>query len=188
MFRSLFGRPNPTRTWPPHTGQLLTCDLDAGSLNGGALGQRLDCVSFLGPDEDRQSSRTGEFYCHYYSLGLCVECHGPEYVLTGYEIVFRDPEEQKYQPFQGRIIRNGDTLELAATTLDTCADVLGEYFWLDHDDDESIIFYEFTGREWQLVFDKASLLKRLIVTSQPLLADEEQREAYNVTRSWPPGS
>ena len=184
MFKLLFGKSNPTRTWRPYSGQPLAFDLDAGSLNDVELGQPLECVSFLGPDEDRKSFRNGEF-C-YYSLGLCLECHGSEYTIEGYHIVFRDPEEPRYRPFSGRVMLNGHPISLAAITLDECADVFGDYFWLDRDEDESIVFYEFTGREWQLEFDDTSSLKRLVVTNRPVMADEAARKAYNVTTPWPP--
>jgi len=184
MFKFLFGKSSPTRTWRPYSGQPLILDLDTGSLNGNKLGQRLEDLSFLGPDENRDSFRYGEF-C-YYSLGLCVQCYGSEYTIESYGIVFRDPEEQKYQPFGGRVVYDGRTIDLASVTLDQCADVFGEYFWLDSDEEESIVFYEFTDYEWQIEFDANSSFKRFLVTNRPLLADEEQRKAYHVTKPWPP--
>ncbi len=184
MFKFLFGNTSPTRAWQPYSGQLLTFDLDAGALNGVELGSRLECLSVLGPDEDRKLAQCGEF-C-YYSLGLCVDCDGVDNVIQAYEIVFRDPDEPKFRCFAGRVIRHGQTFDLAAMTLDQCAEALGEYFWKDCDEDESIVFYEFPGREWQLEFDTASSLQRITITSRPLLADEAQRKAYHVMKGWPP--
>lgn len=109
MFKYLFGRSNPTHAWRPRPPQSLTFDLDKCSLNGNALGQPLESLSFLGRDEGRTSLGNDEF-CHcYYSLGLCVECLGTELTIASYHIVFRDPEEQKYRPFSGCVIR-GKTL------------------------------------------------------------------------------
>ena len=91
MFSFLFGPSNPTRKWQAQSGEPLTFDLDTGSLDDAELGQRLERLSFLGPDEDRTSFRDGEF-C-YYSLGLCVRCHGSEHTITDYRLVFGDPED-----------------------------------------------------------------------------------------------
>lgn len=182
MFNFLgFGKSNPTHSWPPRGEQSLTFDLDAGSLNHCELGQPLESLSFLGPDEGRLF-RSG-FFC-YYSLGIGVDCDFREYMIDTYQIVLRDPDEPKYQSFQGCVIGNGHTVDLSTLTLDKCEQELGEYFWLDQDEEESIVFYEFPGLEWELEFDATGFLNRLILTNDPLLADEKQRKAYNISKPW----
>ena len=184
MFKFLFGKSNPTRNWPPNGDAVLTLDLDAASLNGIEVGEPLEQLSFLGPDEDRSSFKSGEF--RYYSQGLCVECMGSDDEITAYHILFHDQDETQYQRFRGSLTRAGQPLDLAPLTVGRCAQALGDYYWIDEDEDESIVFYEFPEREWQLEFDLDGALKRLIVTNRPVMADAFQRESYEVTKPWPP--
>jgi hypothetical protein len=179
-----FGTRNPTRKWPPYAGQPLTLDLDAGSLNGVRHGLTLDRLSFLGPDEGEASVDVGEY--PFYSLGLCVEGCAVKNMVTGYQVVFHDPDAGENRAFAGRVIARGRAIDLASMTFDDFAEEFGECYWFDRDDFENILFYEFPGSEWQIEFDLGSRLKGLTVTCEPLLADAEQRKAYHVTRPWPP--
>ena len=184
MFHLLFGPKDPTRAWQPGFGQSLTFDLNAGSINNIGFGQRLEALSFLGPAEDRRSFRHGEFCWH--SLGVCIECDGDDHAITGFHIVFRDPDKEKYQSFTGRILSDGHAIDLSELTPPEFTEQFGECFWLDRDENESIMFYEFTDCEWQVEFDHASSLKRLFMTTRPLMAEDEVRETFDVTRAWPP--
>ncbi len=186
MFEFLFGKPNPTREWRPNLARPLTFDLDAGALNGVALGESLERLSFLGPDEGGTSFRDGNF-C-YYSLGLCVNCDVSDNKITSFNVIVSDPIEPQYQPFSGRVVRKGQTIDLAALTPENCVEEFGEYYWLDRDEEESIVFYEFAGCEWQIEFNHSSLFMSLFVTDDPLMADGEQREACKVTNPWPPAT
>ncbi|MHC5056772.1 MAG: hypothetical protein ACYTKD_18970 [Planctomycetota bacterium] len=62
----------------------------------------------------------------------------------------------------------------------------GAPFHRHGDEDETILFYEFGEIEWQVEFSTRDRLKAVGVVSPPLLAKEEQRKAYGVTREWPP--
>ena len=184
MLEFIFGPKNPTLAWQRLAGLALTFDLSKPALNGVELGRAAENLSWLGRDEDRTAFRAGEL-C-YYSLGLCVECYEDVYTVTGFEIVFRDPEEQKYQSFAGTVLFHGRPVNLSALTEDKFVALFGQYFWRDVDEQESILFFEFADVEWQVEFDRASVLKRVTVTSLPLMADPEQRNAYGVTSAWPP--
>ena len=100
--------------------------------------------------------------------------------------IYRDPDDKKFIPFVGSVQSNSDEIALSYLTESTFIDRFGDCYWRDQDDKESILFYEFPNREWQVEFDTQSLLKRIIVTSNPLMARKDQREAYGVTRPWPP--
>lgn len=184
MFKFLFGKSNPTHQFPPANVESLTVDLNAGALNDCKLGQRLESLAFLGPDEDKRSYQDHEF--RYYSAGLCIECEGAEFHIRAYHIVLRDPQERRFKSFNGHVTYNGGRVDLPAITPDNCTEVLGDYYWMDRDEDESLVFYEFDGQEWQLEFDDRGSLQRLIMTDRPLLANQEQRRNYNVTKPWPP--
>jgi len=70
MFEILFGPKNPTKDWQRALDSRLTFDLDCAKLNGVGFGDRLDRLAFLGPVEDRDGLRAGEY--RYFSLGLSV--------------------------------------------------------------------------------------------------------------------
>jgi hypothetical protein len=184
MFKWLLGTHNLTRDWPPYRGRSLTFDLTTGQLGEAHIGQGLEAASFLGPDEDAKAARNGEL-C-YYSLGLCVGFSGPNPVIHDVSLVFRDPQDKRFRPFTGQIVYSGQKVGLRTFTPDQCTDLFGECFWVDEDGVEIIMFYEFDGREWQFEFDLNRSLNRLLVTDRPLMADQRQRESYNVTRPWPP--
>jgi len=65
-------------------------------------------------------------------------------------------------------------------------DVFGQPYWIDRDDMETILFYEFNDVEWQLELSQTGSLQAVIVTASPLLAKEDQRKAYGVSKPWPP--
>jgi len=56
MFEFLFGPKNPTKDWRRASGLRLVFDLEWGRLNGVALGDLLDRLSFLGPIENGKCS------------------------------------------------------------------------------------------------------------------------------------
>ncbi len=185
MLEFLLGRRNPTRTWQAGLSQPLAFDLDAATLHGVRLGEPLDRLSLLGPDENLGTHRSGELV--YFSAGLTVSFSLSTRCITAYRIVLRDPSEPRFRPFSGPVFAGaGCRLDLHALDQKGFVDSLGPYYWRDSDEDESILFYEFTGLEWQVEFGPHLRFNSLIVTSEPLLADEQQRRAYRVTRPWPP--
>jgi hypothetical protein len=186
MLDFLFGPPNPTRSWPVVGEREITFDLDNASINGVRLGEPLDRARFLGPDEDRRAFRGGELL--YFSKGLAVSFSLRSQALVAYRIVQSDPLEPRFQPFRGTVLSHGRPERLAALSPERFVNEYGDCYWRDRDEehDESILFFEFVGLEWQVEFDLESRFKCITVTSEPIMAVEEQRLAYGVTELWPP--
>jgi len=180
---SFFGPPNPTRRWLASTDD-LTFDLDGPTLNGVRLGAPLDRLSFLGPDEGRSGFRDGEL--RYRSRGLSVRFSLRTRTVVEYRIAHHDPLDAEFQSFRGQVVGNGRRLHLAAVSVESFVQDCGDCWWRDCDDDETILFYEFTGLEWQVEFSPAGRLRCITVTTDPIMHDEEQRLAYGVTAPWPP--
>ena len=179
----MFGKKNPSAKWE-RTAAKLTVDWDNRTLNDVALGEPLDSVSFLGPDEDPHTFRQGEL--SYYSQGLVVEFDDKSKATTAYHLVLEDPDNVEFTPYSQSVIRDGRSFSLPLVTRKNLVQELGEPFWVDEDDDEAIAFYEFPGAEWQLEFDADNgSLKRLIITKDPIMAKDAQRESYNVTKPYP---
>jgi len=63
---------------------------------------------------------------------------------------------------------------------------LGAPYWIDRDDEEQILFFEFGSHEIQIEQTLDGRNKRMILTTLPLMANEEQRQAYGVDKPWPP--
>jgi hypothetical protein len=182
MLEFLLGRRDATRDWQQASTHPLRFALDAAQLNSARLGGALEEASFLGPAEDRRAARHG-VYC-YYSRGVCLSCGQGETIST-LELVFED-EEGKYRPYEGVITFRGAEASLGGISADDFQRQFGECYWRDAEDEETILFHEMPSREWQVEFNEQRKLKRLIVTSDPIMSDAEQRAAYGVTRPWPP--
>jgi hypothetical protein len=184
LFDFLFRSKNPTRDWVRPPGLRLTFDLDSSTLNGVGFGEPLASVSFLGPAEDRRNLHYGEY--GYYSLGLVVESHNEQNTLDSFDLVNKDPNFPRYESFGGDCLFRGSSLKLSRLTQAFLHEQLGQPFSKDEDDDEVILFYEFPNLEWQVEFAPDGTLNRIVITNRILLADEEQRAAYGVTKPWPP--
>ena len=178
------GPKNPTMDWQRAADLRLTFDLEGSTLNGVGFGEPLNRLSFLGPLEDRSGLTLGEY--RFFSLGLSVDCYNEQDTIDCFEIVQKDQDMPEFQPFAGVCRCKGENLDLGQLTEESFVGTFGPPFWKDVDDEEIILFYEFPGREWQVEFALDETLNRILVTSKPLMADERQREAYGVNKSWPP--
>jgi hypothetical protein len=183
MLEFLFGQQSPTRGWPPCRQSRLQFQLDDASLNDVKLGESLNRLSFLGPDEDRKTLRNNEL--SYYTKGLQIRFSDAHRIIE-FRVVQFDPWEPRFRAFDGEVVAGGRTLNLAGMSEARFIEAFGEAFWFDRDEDETILFYEFVGLEWQVEFDQASRFKCITTTNEPVMADEEQRIAYGVTELWPP--
>jgi hypothetical protein len=175
--QSLFGQPNPTRRWQFDPSVPLVLDLDQHTLSGVGIGAPLERLSFLGKGIARGS-------IDFPALGLAVsEADGRIHELIVY---FGHPAEPDGGKFAGIVRHRGQTLELSAAATEPWLRArLGEPYWRDEDSQEAILFYEHGRHEWQVEFADDGRLKCLVIC-QPLLADEEQRRAFGVTKAWPP--
>ena len=155
--------PDPTKDWRRLPDLDLTFDLDRAELNGVRLGERLDRLSFLGPAEDRALAREGEL-C-YHSLGLCVELEDD--MITNYRIIWRDPYEEKYEPFPGSVEYHSNRIALEDLTEATAIGEFGEPSSRDDEDEEEVVlFYEFSELKWDIEFDTESRFNCLMVMDE----------------------
>jgi len=182
MFEFLLGRGDPTRGWPAASGQPLTFDLDSCRLNTASLGGAVNEASFLGPAEDRQEAKDG--YLCYYSQGVCVVIDKDAKIT--YIWIFYEDEEEIFRPFSGTVTYRGAPVRLSGLSIEGFLRQFGECYWRDSDEDETILFYELGEREWQIEFNERGLLKRVLATCEPIMAEAEQRAAYGVTTPWSP--
>ncbi len=179
MLDFLFRRGNPTNGWQPASNLALTVSLDTPSLNGISLGSRFDHLSFLGRNDTSQFGTL----C-YFDLGIGVD-HADDGTFLGYMVVFRD-EDNAFQSYRGELLWKQENLDINQLTRDELPNVFGDWYWMDTDDDESIAFYEYPEHEMQIELTPSGSVKRFVVTKNPLLADPEQRQSYNVGKPWPP--
>jgi hypothetical protein len=63
----------------------------------------------------------------------------------------------------------------------------GPPVWTDRSDRETILLYEYQQEEVEVRFEfwNSRTLSHLTLTRNGVLSKEEQRVAYEVTRSWP---
>lgn len=94
--------------------------------------------------------------------------------------------------FRGTFLYRGARVPLSplTTTPDQIQRHFGTPYWIDSDDDEIILFYEFDdGRvELQFEFPGKKRLRYITLMRDGVLSIEAQRKAYRVTRPWPPGA
>ena len=176
-WRTILTWRNPTRDWRADPSRPLILDLDNHRLSGVGIGDPAIGLSFLGPAAE-------------WSFPFVFPNHG--LAILGFETIeelnfyFDDPAEPNKGCFRGESQFRGNAITL--TPFVTERDVLalfGEPYWRDADSDETILFYEFPGREWHVEFGANGRLKCLVV-GLPILADCAQRQAYGVTKVWPP--
>jgi len=89
--------------------------------------------------------------------------------------------------FAGDILADGRTIEVGANSREAdIASLFGPPYWRDDDDDEVILFYEDGRVELQFEFPEKLTLGFITMSITPIMANAKQREAYGVSRSWPP--
>lgn len=187
LWQILSGWRNPTRHWHADPAWALSLDLDEHRLCGVGIGEPMESLAFLGP----AASWSYEWEFPHHGITLLEDDHG----LAEFAVYFvRQPAftrtSRQFRPFLGSIAYRGTSLELSAEHDEArVLSLFGEPYWRDADEEETILFYEFDTRagerEWQIEFDAAGRLRCLSI-GKPLLADPEQRAAYQVTKPWPP--
>lgn len=177
-----FAPPDPARGWVRRADLRLACVLDDPSFCGVRLGDPADALSRFGAPENNRPGRDGLY----------------DYPSSGFEIdttdgrvdcfLFRWDAMDAAKHFRGTFHWNGSPVHLGASTGEgEVKSAFGAPYWIDDDMGERLFFYEFRRGtlEWQVEFVRGRLSVLSIVTP-PLLADRDQREAYKVTRPWPP--
>jgi len=168
---SLFRRGNPTNSWTRSTGLKLSTDLTKPSLNGITVGSQVDRLSFLG-----RSTSKPKTPLDFEDLGLSID-YEKDGSFSGFQLIFAKADAE----YAGEILVEGSPTELSELEAN-----LGEPYWVDNDEDETIVFYEFPKHEIQIEKSLANEIERVIVTNRPVLAKAEQRAHYGVNKPWPP--
>ena len=177
VWRTITNWSNPTRSSREDLTKSLVLDLDTHQFCGVRIGESTQPLSFLGPASRWSGS------LEYPQRGLMIR---DEFSLGKMCFFFGHAAEPRGGTYCGDIRYRGTLLPLSSSITEGDAITLfGQPYWRDADHDETILFYEFSGCEWQVEFATDGRLKCLWIGT-PLLADSQQREAYGVTRSWPP--
>lgn len=183
IFDLLRRRPGLTDNWREDRGVLLLVDLDRFELNGVGLGSPIEPLSFLGPADTP--------FIEYARKGLRLDVEDGR--LAGLTIALRrrvylgpSPSDDVF-PFAGTLrIAGLDRAPLELRGERDFTDPWGAPFCRDADEDETLMFFEFEGREIQVELSVEGVPQILVVSPEPLMADPGQREAYGVDVAWPP--
>jgi hypothetical protein len=179
LFDFLLDWRNPTRKWSADPSVPIVLDLDRHRLSDIGIGDRYERFAFLG------RGRWGGATIAYPERGihLWTDANG---LVSGFSLFFGHPDEPREGQFSGTVRFQGDKLNLdCGRSEHEIQDRFGEPYWRDLDDNEVILFYEFAACEWQIEFGTDGRLKCWIICGDPLMADNEQRRFYGVTKPWP---
>jgi hypothetical protein len=182
--------PDSSAAWPAAPNLEVVFDTATQRLCGVSLGSDIHSAARFGPPENRHPTRDLAYDYYQRGLSLCTEDGAiVEFLLVFLQgWGFSHGTKPPFAPFTGTIERNGESLPITPrTTLDEFVALFGEPWWRDDDEDETILFYEFRPNvEWQVEFNPQQTLAAWTITSAPLMAGEDQRRAYHVTKPWPP--
>lgn len=181
LFDRGFIKRNPTFEWVPDPHLVLEFDFDAHALCGVRLGDPMEKLRRLGMAEDHKFAI--ENVLRYFSKGL--EIGVEDHCVSDFLLMWDDAS---FEPFGGICRHGGREFSLdSQTTQEAWIQCFGEPYWQDRDRDEILLFYEFPNAdlEWQVSFSLEQTLIEMLVC-RPLLADEEERLAFKVTKPWPP--
>ncbi len=173
--------------WRTEPGQTtdFDFDFDTHALCGIKPGDPISLLWKLGPPDDKAEEANGNF--NYYSKGVQVSAE--EGKIVSFVLFWNDNRQKRFLPFNSPCHFHGQTLTLAPSTDEAALkSIFGEPYWRDEDADEIILFYEFGDIEWQVEIDRREGLTAIVIATPPLLAEEAQRQAYQVTKPWPPPS
>jgi hypothetical protein len=159
-----------SRPAPP---QVLALSVDLGTFKCGEtiLGSRPSFVEPYAKSFDRNN------VAYFAGIELGTEREALNYAF----ITLRD--------FKGTFSKNGSLLPLSThTTPEEIISQFGAPYWTDTMDEEMILFYEFqNGRiELQFEFPDRRQLEFITLMQDGILSKPDQREAYKLTREWPP--
>jgi hypothetical protein len=181
LLDSLLNRSNSTRAWVADPAVSLVLDLDTNRLSGVGIGDRFDKLSFLGPGKGKRSAPIT-----FVEKGLQIDIDANE-LVESFAFYFGHAQEAEFGRFQGVVQYRRTPVPLdSSVNEETIRNLLGEPYWRDQDEEETILFYEPAGGEWQIEFESDDRLKCLRIVNPPMMSDAQQRTAYGVTKPWPP--
>lgn len=91
--------------------------------------------------------------------------------------------------FKGSFLRSGEPVRIGRdTTGSDISRIFGEPYWTDRSDGEVIMFYECKAGtlELQFEFSDGKTLSSITLSRNGVLSEVDQRNAYGVTKPWPP--
>ena len=156
-------------------------DFDHNVLAGLKLRDPASLLWRLGPPEDARQAAQGA-YC-FFSRGFEVDVRQGR--VNTFVLVWQG--DDRFQPFAGQCRFGGAEIKLAGGVSEAEIErIFGAPFWRDEDTDEVLLFYEKGAVEWQVEINRQTGLSAMVITALPLLADAAQRQAYHVSKPWPP--
>ena len=174
MLDWLLRRGNPTNKWSRSTDLNLTVELRQPSINKVPAGSSIADLAFLGRSASNEVSPLD-----YNDLGISIDFE-EDGSFSGFQVILDDPS-QNFESYDGKLTFDG--IEIDATVVQ---EHLGEPFWVDREDDETILFFEYSKHEIQVEQSPEGRNKCLVITLQPLMADPGNRNDYGVDKPWPP--
>ncbi|HUG68225.1 MAG TPA: hypothetical protein VMM76_10765 [Pirellulaceae bacterium] len=151
----------------------VTVDLSSFSVAGSKIGKPVTSDSPIG----RELANSGVYAPRGKGLELGTNGDSLEYAF----ITLAD--------FNGTFLANGRSLELnTATSEGDIREQFGDPYWVDRQDGEVILFYEYHGgdMEVQFEFPDGASLGYVTISRAGVLSDPEQRNRYGVDKPWPP--
>jgi hypothetical protein len=181
---SIFSKPDPTSEWVADAGMTADLDLDRHAVCGVALWDAAERLSVLGPPDNPRPTKFERY--RYRPLGVTFD--SSEGCIDAFTLVFdADAPAIETEAFRGTVRYKGEPITMTSQTRE--ADLVahfGEPYWRDVDDDETVLYYEWAGVEWQFELPLGDRLAVLIVSTRLTLADPEKRAALGIDKPWPP--
>jgi hypothetical protein len=158
---------------PPHQLHELEIDLKNFLVGTTRIGSELSSQDFFTP----QLKQSGQYGFDEVGIFLSVK----DGVL--------DSAQFDLPLFPGAFTFGETKLNLTNSTTETdLLDIFGEPYWIDRDEDETILFYEYQGGATEIQFEipKSQGLAVIILVAGGILSDPQNRKGYGVTKPWPP--
>jgi len=181
---------NRTQSWVAEPGLVPSLELDRPALCSAGLGDPFEKLERLGAADGGTFGSEGEYVWRRHGLAVGLS-RGR---CASFRVYFAD--EEGFAPFVGRCLVRGEEVSLSVLlSEETFVARFGPPYWRDEDEDgEALLFYEpasvekpgASRVEWQVEFDEAGRLACLVLLTPPSLERPGQREAYGVTKPWPP--
>ena len=179
---------NPTGVWQaePSAGTAVDFDFDTHSLCGIKLG---DSVALLYGSWGRRRTRRNSARAHSPIIPGDFRRESENGVIVCFSLFWNQAQHRPFAEFAGVCRHRGQVLPLKAGTSEPgIRKYFGEPYWRDEDEDEVLLFYEFKNLEWQIEISRREGLTTILALTPPLMAERKQRDAYKVTKPWPPMS
>jgi hypothetical protein len=185
LFKLFVPKADPMVAWKTESGLVsnLDFDFDHHTLCGIKPGDPVSLLWKLGPSEDKAAEAQGNY--NYFSKGVQVSTEAGK--VISFVLFWNNNQPKQFLSFNSPSSYRGQSLSLRPGINESELNrIFGEPYWRSEDEDETILFYEFAEIEWQIEIDRREGLTAIVVLTPPLLNDEAQREAYQVTKPWPP--